>query len=188
VGIEEMKLDRARDLPFAHATHLLKAKLDCSQCHAKEPHGTTVVQRADCISCHHRSEKPETCAACHADVAKLRAEAPEGAKPSPMADLDCVACHAGLGEAKPLREKVMAACDDCHSEEKGFAAKRFDAWKDAAMAPVAAAEAALAPSPPESSSEARLKLAALRALGPFHNPAAAKAAAERIAPPPADGR
>ncbi len=77
----------------------------------------------------------------------------------------------------------MAACDECHAEEeKDFAAKRYDAWKEAAMAPLALAEAALAEAPAGSgTAEARRQLEALRALGPFHNPAAAKAAAERNA-------
>jgi hypothetical protein len=173
VGVEETKLDRAYDLPFSHGSHLLKGKLDCSQCHAKEPHGTTVVRKADCVSCHHRSEKPDTCAACHDGIAKLRAAAE-----TPMADLDCLACHADLAGTKPLRDRMMAACDECHAEEeKDFAAKKYDAWKAEAMAPLAAAEAAL----PADAAEARRRIEALRALGPFHNPAAAKAEAERIA-------
>jgi hypothetical protein len=172
VGVEEGKLDRAHELPFPHAVHLLKAKLDCSQCHAREPHGTTLVERADCVSCHHKGERVETCAACHADVARLRAETPEGVEPAPMADLDCLACHAGLAERKPLRESVMAACDECHeADEKDFAAKHYDEWKKAAAAPV---EAALAGASPE----ARAALEALLRTGPFHNPAAAKAAAK----------
>jgi len=177
VGVEERKVDRARDLPFSHTTHLLKAKLDCDTCHAKEPHGTVVVQRADCVSCHHKNEKAETCAGCHGGVARLRGEAE-----APMADLDCIACHADLSGKGPLRERVMAACDDCHADdEKDFARKHYDEWKAAGTAPLAAAEAALASAPPEQAAEARLKLEALRALGPFHNPAAAKAEAERIA-------
>ncbi len=177
VGIEETKLDRARDLPFSHATHLLKAKLDCAQCHAAEPHGTTIVQQADCVSCHHGNEKAETCSACHGEVARLR-EAEE----TPMADLDCLACHADFSPGKPLRERMMAACDDCHAEdEKDFARNRYDAWKEAAAAPLVAAEAAIASLPAEAQAEARKRIEALRALGPFHNPDAAKAEAERIA-------
>ncbi|MFI5402630.1 MAG: hypothetical protein ACHQ1G_06805 [Planctomycetota bacterium] len=66
-----------------------------------------------------------------------------------------------------------------HAEDaKDFAATRYDAWKEAASAPVAAALAALADE--AGTLEARRKIEALRALGPFHNPAAAKAAAERI--------
>jgi hypothetical protein len=50
---------------------------------------------------------------------------------------------------------MMTACDECHAEdEKDFALKRYDAWKEAAMAPLAAAEAALAAMPPEQGAAA----------------------------------
>ncbi|HEX5136097.1 MAG TPA: NapC/NirT family cytochrome c [Planctomycetota bacterium] len=177
VGVEERRVDRARDLPFAHATHLLKAKLDCSKCHAAEPHGTTVVQRQDCVSCHHGSEKAETCAACHGGVARLRA-----ADKAPMADLDCIACHADFSPKKPLRERMMAACDECHEDdEKDFSRKHYDEWISSADAALAAADAAVAGLPADAAAGAREKLAALRASKPFHNPAAAKAEAEGIA-------
>jgi nitrate/TMAO reductase-like tetraheme cytochrome c subunit len=176
VGVEEANVGSARDLPFSHATHLARARLDCAVCHAREPHGTTVVKRADCASCHHDSKRAESCAACHAPTARLREEAPEGVEPSPMADLDCLACHTGV-DARPLRERVMAACDECHAEEEpDYASKHYDAWKAAALAPLAEAEAALAGTP-----AALAELEALRRAGPFHNPAAAKAAAARLA-------
>jgi len=170
VGVEERKLDRARDLPFSHTTHLLKAKLDCSKCHARDPHGTTVVQRQDCISCHHKNEKASTCAGCHAETVRLRE-----ADDAPMADLDCLACHVDFSPKTPLRQRMMAACDDCHEEdEEDFAKKHYDEWKLAGEAPLASL-------PPEVAAKAKQRLDALRAAGPFHNPAAVKAEAERLA-------
>jgi nitrate/TMAO reductase-like tetraheme cytochrome c subunit len=176
VGVEERKVDHARGLPFAHETHLLKAKLDCSTCHAREPHGTTVVKQQDCVACHHKQEKAQTCGGCHTDVARLRA-APE----APMATLDCLACHTDFSKATPLRDRMMAACDDCHEDdEKDFAKKHYDEWRNAANASLAAAEEAVGKLPAGAAADARTKLEALRAVG-FHNPAAAKAEAEAIA-------
>jgi len=182
VGVEEMKLDRARDLPFPHATHLLKAKLDCSRCHAKEPHGTTLVQKADCVSCHHKNEDPETCGGCHGEIARFRAEEPEGIEAASMASLDCLSCHIEPSGKEPLRTRVMAACDECHEDDgPNFAAEFFDDWKAEKAEPLKKVEARLKNAPPEVAAEVRRELDALYRIGPFHNAAAAEAAAKRLA-------
>ncbi|MFQ5843808.1 MAG: cytochrome c3 family protein [Planctomycetota bacterium] len=165
VGVEGRKVAPVHGLPFAHAAHLLRARLDCGVCHRAEPHGTTTVQRSDCVSCHHRSEEAEGCATCHGEVDALWRRKPAGVDALPMGDLDCLACHEGLAEGHS-REGVRAACDGCHDDLKeGY----FDAWLESARAPLRELQAALDAAPPAAAADVRRELEALRRAGPFHN-------------------
>jgi len=180
VGIEEGGPTEAFGRTFPHARHLLKAKLDCSTCHLKEPHGTTKVRLQDCKTCHHKSDSPEHCGGCHTDVAAMRKAEPEGVEPSPMSDFDCLTCHVDLAEGTS-REKMMQTCDDCHGEDEAdFAQKHFDAWMASAAAPLDEVEAALAGAPAAAASEVKPRLEALRRTGPWHNPAFTKAEAAKL--------
>jgi nitrate/TMAO reductase-like tetraheme cytochrome c subunit len=179
-GIAEVGIARARDLPFTHAAHVTRARLDCAACHRAEPHGTTVVQRADCVSCHHRSEEPEQCDKCHVEVSRLWKQEPEGVDNVPMRDLDCLACHEGLDEGHS-QARVKEACDSCHEDDEAdFAAKHFEAWVEAAAAPLRALEQRLADAPPAVAARVRQEIEALRRAGVHHNVAYVKAEAARL--------
>ncbi|MCB9898576.1 MAG: NapC/NirT family cytochrome c [Planctomycetes bacterium] len=181
VGVEaSVVLDGARGLPFDHARHLAKAKLDCSSCHAAEPHGTTLVQRADCASCHHEQEKPEQCASCHAAEAALRADVVEGREP-PMVDFDCTMCHSGVAN-DPSVAAIKSNCDFCHLDfEEDFAANRYDGLIEDAARPLRELESRLGDASPQLADEVRTRIAALLAAQPFHNPARVEVEAEHLA-------
>lgn len=174
VGIEETAVDAAHGMPFSHSRHLLGAKLDCATCHRAEPHGTTHVKPADCVSCHHRSESPDRCESCHAEVKLLFAATMEGVTPS-MRDLDCLACHEGLAQGHS-RDAVRAACDACH-DDKPKEPDYFAEWLATAEGPLAELEALLPKAPPEL----REEVARLRRAGPHHNVEYVRARARQLA-------
>jgi nitrate/TMAO reductase-like tetraheme cytochrome c subunit len=171
VGVEKTEVSEARDLPFNHARHLLRAKLDCSKCHASEPHGTTLVRRNDCISCHHADEEPDRCGSCHVEIAKLR----EQDAGDSMQELDCLSCHENVAD-DPSVAGIRRACDECHEDEK----IDYEAWKESGLAPLRDVEKLLASAPPDAAAKVRAELEALRRAGPHHNIAHARATAERL--------
>jgi len=174
VGAEELDVTRAFDLPFAHARHF---KQDCSKCHEAEPHGTTRIIRADCVSCHHQQEEPDNCGGCHQDVAQLRKHELED---SSMLELDCLACHESIADAHS-QEAVRQACNDCHEDDgPDYATTKFDAWMAEAAAPLDALEQKLADAPSGPAARIRSELQALRRTGPFHNAAFVRAEAKRL--------
>lgn len=186
-AIEEKPIDGAFGLPFPHATHLLKGKLDCSSCHAGKPHGAVTITKESCVSCHHGKEEATACGSCHAGIRDLRAAVPEGSEGVVMGDLDCLGCHETLREGHSLAA-VQRSCDACHSDEgPAFASKNWDRWLEPAETALGALEARLGEAPAELAAEARRRIEALRAAGIWHNVDAVKAEAEallaRIAPP-----
>jgi hypothetical protein len=162
VGVEDRPLEKARGLPFPHSRHLLRAKLDCSKCHLKEPHGTTVVEQKDCVSCHHQSESPQQCLGCHTDQAGLRKQE---VKPAQMADFDCLTCHETIADGHS-REAVKETCDGCHDDkEEGY----YAAFVESAAAPLREVEAALQGATGDAAAAVRKELADIRRAGPWHN-------------------
>jgi nitrate/TMAO reductase-like tetraheme cytochrome c subunit len=179
-GIEDVPVTRAFELPFAHARHFGRGRMDCSKCHVEKPHGTTKIRRADCVSCHHEQEEPQHCGTCHTAVAALRSREVEGA-PTAMADLDCLACHETLADGH-TQAAVRQSCQECHEDDGAdYGTTKFDAWLAAASAPLDALEKQLAGAPPETAARIRKELAVLRAAGPFHNAAFVAAEARRLA-------
>ena len=177
-GVEAMPVNRAFDLPFAHAKHFGSARMDCSKCHEAEPHGTTRIKQADCISCHHQQEEPGACASCHTDIGRLRSQQIEGAN---MADLDCLSCHETLADGHS-QEAIRGSCQECHTDDGAdYGTKKFDVWRAAATAPLDELEKKLAGAPPEVAARIKKELDALRAAGPFHNAAFIQAEAKRLA-------
>ncbi len=174
-GIQRQAIQGAGRFPFDHARHLVAAGLDCSTCHADEPHDAPLPGAATCTSCHHPTDDPQACATCHADVAALRSQPVPGLDALPMADVDCLMCHISM-EPGDERSSAHVSCELCHAGEGRDAA----AWMHEADGPLAQVEAHLAGATDQAVAVAREVLAGLRRAGPFHNPDFAAAEARRL--------
>ncbi len=174
-GIESVAVPRFGRYGFSHAPHFLKAGLDCSDCHAMEPHGTTIVKPSMCIECHHEDAvEEENCDVCHVDVVALRElDAPDDE--ASMLGVDCIGCHESVADEHSL-DAVMSACFDCHDEDEGI---DTEAWFTRVDPSLRMVEKRLAGSTRSEARAIRRELVALRAAGPFHHGAAAEAAVAR---------
>ncbi len=106
-------------LNFPHYKHVKEQKLQCSRCHSnKKKHGTILVKRSDCISCHHE-DHTENCSSCHkvqeaVYTSKLDFSTLE--MPNSMAaDVSCVDCH--VGEEQKIILPDEKSCSNCHDED-----------------------------------------------------------------------
>ena len=103
----------------AHAVHMEKVGLSCSECHTDSVHGTTLTGTAlrdeaheQCMSCHVEKKVQiavtgsTSCTACHADVAKVT---PEDHK-------NQAAWQVGHGKAAATQ-----SCGECHLGESAGA-------------------------------------------------------------------
>ena len=160
---------------YAPASPIQKAGLDCSDCHAQEPHGKTIVEPAMCVECHHEDAvDEESCDRCHLDVVALREEdAPDDE--ASMLGLECIACHASVADEHSL-DAVKSACFDCHEEDEGIDA---DAWLHRVDGILEGVEARIRGSARPEARAIRADLKRLRDAGPFHHAAAAKESAAR---------
>lgn len=115
---------------FSHRLHLEKQELQCNQCHAHEPrHGNLIIQKQDCMSCHHRDKSEKGCADCHQTqysiyFSKLSFSTLD--IPNPMSEgVGCVDCH------KDERENIIRpgkkSCTNCHESEYE---DMFDEWQE----------------------------------------------------------
>ncbi|UCE65767.1 MAG: cytochrome c3 family protein [Candidatus Zixiibacteriota bacterium] len=116
-GIEERKV-YIFQMQFRHDRHIVSAGLKCGRCHSNQRrHGELVVNKDNCMNCHH--QKPE-CGNCHrlqADLYSGEAEYIDISEPNVMfeAGLDCASCHVEDGKIKrPAPDKCM----ECH--ESGY--------------------------------------------------------------------
>jgi nitrate/TMAO reductase-like tetraheme cytochrome c subunit len=179
-------------MPFDHASHVTKGRLDCSTCHVAEPHGRTTVSAGDCVSCHHADDEPDTCSTCHAEVGALLDQRGDDLEIL-MEDFDCITCHAGLDQGHSVAG-IQENCDFCHEDiEADFSALRYAPWIEQSAAPLARLEARLLDAPSELAEGIREAVAALRRAGPHHNPVYVEAEATRLGalldpidPPPDD--
>ena len=103
-GIEEVEVD-IFGIHFEHKKHVYLQELPCGTCHSNmRRHGELVVQREDCLSCHHKDEN--NCGTCHEVQYALRtAESP----PIPITDADVMA--------------DAVECRDCHENDDGTITK-----------------------------------------------------------------
>lgn len=111
------------DKTFAHAPHLLQAKLECESCHRKHDERPKVeVVRfgpEGCSSCHHRgltAASFKDCAKCHGDVQKRTIPTWRGefshTQHTSIGE-DCASCHPiQTGDPRPTK----ARCLDCHEQ------------------------------------------------------------------------
>jgi len=119
IGIEDINV-RIYGLDYSHKRHLINAGLDCTRCHSNQQrHGELVVQREDCLSCHHSRAESE-CGNCHT----VQKEIIRGESPSlPLGDADimfasdvgCRDCHE-LPDGNIARP-VPQRCVDCHDRD-----------------------------------------------------------------------
>ncbi|MHC4940053.1 MAG: multiheme c-type cytochrome [Planctomycetota bacterium] len=167
VGVENVRVQTRFGVPFAHGPHV--DQQDCSECHRAEPHGTTVVEPASCIDCHHEDEEGETCAGCHTAQAQLRTQEVPGLEYRSMQDLDCVTCHLDLPAEDPGKG-LRQSCDECHEDDaENFAAEYLQPWIEESEEPLREVLKKLAGAPPEVAKPAREEIEALLAAGAYHN-------------------
>jgi hypothetical protein len=105
---------------FAHAGHVVTAKIDCVRCH--RPHAERTedeIVRYDasgCISCHHKPPVKD-CLTCHAAVRKGVVKSFRGDFDHAMhldeAEKACADCH-DVSAAAPVLKKE--ACKECHED------------------------------------------------------------------------
>lgn len=104
---------------FRHTTHSPLQQLGCSDCHDRsdvkdEMHGKLLINKENCLTCHHVEYKEESCAACHNDIDSN----PMEYKDKPFlhgfgvdSGIDCNICHL------PDPQSTMKGeinCDNCH--------------------------------------------------------------------------
>lgn len=104
---------------FRHTTHSPLQQLGCNDCHDKsdvkdEMHGKLVINKEDCLTCHHVDYEDESCAACHNDIDSN----PMEYKDEPFlhgfgvdSGTDCNLCH--LPNPKSTMKDEIN-CDNCH--------------------------------------------------------------------------
>ncbi|HVS12270.1 MAG TPA: cytochrome c3 family protein [Planctomycetota bacterium] len=113
--------------PFSHRIHAEEG-LDCSDCHGDAAEGEPRMPvLAQCQLCHEEldAEKPPEKQAATVLAARAAFADPWAGDdvifahpPHLAAELECGACHAGVGESESLRrgERLsMEACMDCHA-------------------------------------------------------------------------
>jgi hypothetical protein len=118
-GMEDVSV-RVFDINFSHNIHLVKNRLECSQCHSnRTQHGELLMSKSDCLSCHHTQEEVD-CESCH----ELQAEIYSGFTdlsdeeiPDVMYDeeVTCAECH--LDRSIITGIQGQRSCVDCHDDE-----------------------------------------------------------------------
>ena len=118
-GIQDQR-GEAFGRPFAHARHVVDARVECKVCHRtheEKPEGELLRFGSEgCVSCHHKPPAAN-CAACHGDIKKRVVKSFRGEFDHAVhiddAEKTCVDCH-DLKLAKPGIKKQ--ACVECHDD------------------------------------------------------------------------
>jgi hypothetical protein len=119
IGIEGVDV-QIYGLTYSHQRHIVKAGLDCTRCHSNQRrHGELVVQRKDCLSCHH-SQAERQCGYCHtAQEEVLRGESTSLPIEEPdimyAAEVQCRDCHEMPDGS--ITRPVPQRCADCHDND-----------------------------------------------------------------------
>jgi nitrate/TMAO reductase-like tetraheme cytochrome c subunit len=117
-GIEEIDAT-VFGIRFSHKRHLFGAKQTCGRCHSNQrKHGELIVQRSDCLGCHH-SQQEKDCGYCHTAQASL---VMGGTDLLPLEEPDmmysggvgCRDCHE-LPD-RSITKPVPQRCAGCHDE------------------------------------------------------------------------
>ncbi|HEU4725187.1 MAG TPA: cytochrome c3 family protein [Candidatus Eisenbacteria bacterium] len=116
-GIQDQR-GEAFGRTFAHAKHVVDAKVECKACHRaheEKPEGEVLRFGAEgCVSCHHKAPAAN-CAACHGDIKKKVVKSFRGdfdhAVHIDDAEKTCVDCH---DLKAPMPGIKKAACLECH--------------------------------------------------------------------------
>ncbi len=116
LGIEEINA-QIFGLTYSHRRHLINAQQTCTRCHSNQRrHGELIVQKSDCLACHH-SQTERSCGYCHTtQEAILNAKSNDLPAGTPdvmiAAGATCRDCH-----ERPDHEIVRPPsqrCADCH--------------------------------------------------------------------------
>ncbi len=120
LGVEQQK-GAFKSRAFDHTPHVLRAGLQCSQCHTpfSDHGGTTLNSAAACDNCHHPLVEQRTlnCARCHPGPGGAPAKTfrePGGDFPHAahvQANLACSGCHVA-----PVMSAKNLDCDNCHEQ------------------------------------------------------------------------
>ncbi len=119
IGIEKIDA-QVFGLPYSHQRHIIAAKVPCNKCHSNQRrHGELIVQRRDCLSCHHSQEERD-CGYCHdiqASILKGTQKSLPLEEPDIMysAGVGCRDCHE-LPD-RSIVKPVPQRCVDCHDRE-----------------------------------------------------------------------
>ncbi|MBL7010238.1 MAG: cytochrome c3 family protein [Candidatus Marinimicrobia bacterium] len=128
-GMEDVSVS-VFDINFSHNIHLVKNRLECSQCHSnRSQHGELLMRRSDCLSCHHTQEDVD-CESCHELQAGFYSgitDLSEEEIPDVMyeEEVTCAECH--LDRSKVSATQGRRSCVDCHDDE--YADMVFE-WQD----------------------------------------------------------
>jgi nitrate/TMAO reductase-like tetraheme cytochrome c subunit len=129
-GVEYLE-GSAFDRPFAHAPHVVAARLRCTVCHGDmEAHGGLRLAATDCDGCHERIARPmrgveaEECLGCHpAEIGRVSELARFPHETHVALGFDCTLCHTAVAERRhrglvgapgALPEIGHAFCGTCH--------------------------------------------------------------------------
>jgi hypothetical protein len=118
-GIEEINVN-VFGIDFSHKRHLQAAHQTCGRCHSNQrTHGELIVQRSDCLDCHH-SQKERKCDYCHTAQANILHGGTDylpTEEPDIMIDagVECRDCHE-LPDRSIVRP-VPQRCADCHDDD-----------------------------------------------------------------------
>ena len=111
---------RKRDEIFKHKTHSFEQGLDCISCHDDSDvntkgHGKLIIEKENCLKCHHVELKVSKCKRCHNDID----ENPMKYKEEKFvhgftveSDVDCGLCHVKDPNASLKDEEIN--CVKCH--------------------------------------------------------------------------
>lgn len=95
-----------------------------------KPHGRLVIQKKDCITCHHKEAGNEDCLKCHAGVKEfMDGWVQDMATKIPdwmSKDVSCTDCHK-LDLDRASFKPVRNYCIECHSPGYGV---MYDLWKE----------------------------------------------------------
>jgi nitrate/TMAO reductase-like tetraheme cytochrome c subunit len=116
-GIEEVEVD-VFGIHFQHKKHVYLQSLPCKTCHSNmRKHGELVVERKDCLGCHHKEENK--CGKCHElQYAMRTAQNPpiplDGPDIMAEAGVECRGCHEN--EDGTITKVTALRCVKCHDQ------------------------------------------------------------------------
>lgn len=105
---------------FSHESHVIDHDVNCQKCHSnRRTHGQLILNRGECLDCHHDQKKEKKCEECHDVTAALYTgdlSVLDEPVPDVMfeAELDCFSCHAV--EGGQIAQSTKAHCLNCHDE------------------------------------------------------------------------
>jgi len=118
-GMEDVSVS-VFDINFSHNIHLVKNRLECSQCHSnRSQHGELLMSKSDCLSCHHTQEEVD-CESCHELQAGFYSgitDLSDEEIPDVMyeEEVTCAECHLARSIISGVQGR--RSCVDCHDDE-----------------------------------------------------------------------